>query len=283
MAATTDVLRATGFPVVDLALARRLERAEGMANAATVEARRVVQPEVGAEWIEVAGLYAMFDGPASPLTQTYGLGLFGKFLTPEFDRVEEFFSQRGAATFHEVSSFVAPETLNLLSARGYAPMEASTVLVRPTAAPLSSRPSQISVRLIDAHEVAIWSRVAAEAWGTESPDLKSFLESMGAVVARARGVTCFLAERDGEPIATGALNIHNGVALLAGAATIPAARKQGAQRELLRARLEFAAEHDIELAMVVTLPGSASQRNAERQGFRPVYTRAKWHRPRNQA
>jgi hypothetical protein len=30
--------------------------------------------------------------------------------------------------------------------------------------------------------------------------------------------------------------------------------------------------------MVVTLPGTASQRNAERQGFRPVYTRAKWQR-----
>jgi GNAT superfamily N-acetyltransferase len=279
MAATTEVLRASGFPVVDLALARRLERAEGMANAASVDARRAVQPDVGAEWIEVAGLYAMFDGPASPLTQTYGLGLFDSFLTPEFERVEEFFSRRGAPTFHEVSSFVASETLNVLSARGYAPMEASTVLVRPASAPLSLQSSPISVRPIEAREVDVWSRVAAEAWGAESPDLRSFLESMGTIVARARGVTCFLAERDGEPIATAALNVCNGVALLAGAATVPAARKQGAQRELLRARLEFAAERNIELAMVVTLPGSASQRNAERQGFRAVYTRAKWQRP----
>jgi GNAT superfamily N-acetyltransferase len=279
MASTTEVLRASGFPVVDLALARRLERAEGMANAASVDARRAAQPDVGAEWIEVAGLYAMFDGPASPLTQTYGLGLFDSFLTPEFERVEEFFSRRGAPTFHEVSSFVASETLNVLSARGYAPMEASTVLVRPVSAPLSLQSSPISVRPIEAREVDVWSRVVAEAWGAESPDLRSFLESMGTIVARARGVTCFLAERDGEPIATAALNVCNGVALLAGAATVPAARKQGAQRELLRARLEFAAERDIELAMVVTLPGSASQRNAERQGFRPVYTRAKWQRP----
>jgi hypothetical protein len=28
--------------------------------------------------------------------------------------------------------------------------------------------------------------------------------------------------------------------------------------------------------MMVALPGSASQRNAERQGFRIAYTRTKW-------
>jgi hypothetical protein len=28
--------------------------------------------------------------------------------------------------------------------------------------------------------------------------------------------------------------------------------------------------------MMVALPGSGSQRNAERQGFRTVYTRTKW-------
>jgi N-acetylglutamate synthase-like GNAT family acetyltransferase len=91
-------------------------------------------------------------------------------------------------------------------------------------------------------------------------------------------MTCFVAERDGEVIAAGALNVANGIALLAGAATIPSARKQGAQRALLHARLRFAVERGVDLAMVVTQPGSASQRNAERQGFRPVYTRAKWQR-----
>lgn len=68
-----------GFPTVDLTLARQLERAEAMANAASVESRRAVQPDIGAEWIEVAGVYAMFDGPESPLTQTFGLGISIRF------------------------------------------------------------------------------------------------------------------------------------------------------------------------------------------------------------
>jgi N-acetylglutamate synthase-like GNAT family acetyltransferase len=267
------------FPLVDIALARRLERAEGMANAASVDSRRECQPGVGAEWTEVAGVYAMFDGPASPLTQTFGLGLFEPFLRAEFDRIEEFFERRDAPTFHEVSSFAPPETLALLSARGYSPIEASTVLVRPTSATPLIEASEIAVRTIEPSETAQWSRVAADAWGSESPELRDFIEEIGGVVARAHGVTCFIAEREGAPIATAALNVQSGVALLAGAATIPSARRQGAQRELLRSRLAFAAAHGIELAMVVTQPGSASQRNAERQGFRPVYTRAKWQRP----
>jgi hypothetical protein len=267
-----------GLPTVDLTLARRLERAEAMANAASVESRSIVQPDVGAKWIDVAGVYAMFDGPESPLTQTFGLGIFDPFLDREFDQIEQFFRDRGAPTFHEISSFAAPETLNCLSARGYSPFETSTVLIRSTTASAAAS-GPITVRPIREDEVPVWSRIAAQGWASDSPELTAFLENIGAVVCRARNVTSFFAELDGQPIATAGLNINNGVALLAGAATIPSARKQGAQRALLRARLAFAAARSIDLAMVVTAPGSASQRNAERQGFRPVYMRAKWRSP----
>jgi N-acetylglutamate synthase-like GNAT family acetyltransferase len=85
-------------------------------------------------------------------------------------------------------------------------------------------------------------------------------------------------ERDGEMIATASLGIHEGVALLAGASTIPSARQLGAQAALLAARLADARERGCTVAMMVTSPGSASQRNAERSGFRVAYTRTKWQR-----
>jgi hypothetical protein len=266
------------FPIVDLTLARRLERAEAMASTAFVDARRTLQPDTGAEWIDVAGVYAMFDGPNSPLTQTFGLGLFEPFLARQFDEVEDFFARRGAATSHEVSSFIALETLSLLSARGYVPIEASTVLIRPTSTVPTPDSGAVTVRSIGLDEVPTWCRIAGQGWGSESAELGSFIEKFGAVVAQARGVTCFLAELDRTPIAAAALNITNGIALLAGAATIPAARRRGAQLALLHARLAFAGARGIDLAMVAAQPGSASQRKAERQGFRPVYTRAKWQR-----
>ena len=88
----------------------------------------------------------------------------------------------------------------------------------------------------------------------------------------------FLAEADGAAIATGGLTIHGGVALLAGASTVPEGRRLGAQNALLAARLHFAAEQGCDIAMMCALPGSASQRNAERHGFRIAYTRVKWRK-----
>jgi hypothetical protein len=66
------------------------------------------------------------------------------------------------------------------------------------------------------------------------------------------------------------------VALFAGAATIPGARNRGAQRALLDARMRHAFHAGCDLAMMCAAPGSASQRNAERLGFRIAYTRTKW-------
>jgi GNAT superfamily N-acetyltransferase len=265
-------------PPASLALARRLEGAEAAANAAFVDARRQLQPDLGATWIAVAGAYAMFDGPASPLTQTFGLGLFEPFLAPQFETVEAFFRSRGAATCHEVCSFAASETSNLLETRGYAPIEDSTVLIRSTTTAAPPDAGDLTVHRIDAAEGTQWARTAAHGWASESTELAAFIEGLGMAIAQARGSHCFLATIAGEPVAAGAVHLSADVALLAGASTIPSARRRGAQQALLQARLAFAAAQGIDLAMVVTQPASASQRNAERQGFRPVYGRRKWQR-----
>ena len=86
----------------------------------------------------------------------------------------------------------------------------------------------------------------------------------------------FLAELEGNASAAGALFVESGVALLAGAATVPEARGRGLQAALLQERLKYAFEHGCDLAMMVAEAGSGSQRNAERQGFRIAYTRMKW-------
>lgn len=65
-----------GYPLVDVTLARRLERAEGASSARSCEASARAVPGRRAEWIAVNGTYAMFDGPESPITQTFGFGMF---------------------------------------------------------------------------------------------------------------------------------------------------------------------------------------------------------------
>jgi GNAT superfamily N-acetyltransferase len=225
----------------------------------------------------------MFDGAGSPITQTFGLGLFAPAADADLAELEAFFDARGADTHHEVSPLADPALLALLPARGYRPVELSTVLHRPLgdAAPAAAarRPGPLPVaRPIAGDELAAWAEVSMRGWG-EQPELSPFMRDFGLVTGRSRGSSCFVAELDGLVVATGAVALHGGVALLAGASTLPAWRGRGAQAALLAARLAFAAERGCDLAMMGAAPGSTSQTNAERQGFRVAYTRIKWHRP----
>lgn len=263
------------IPFADRALARRIERAEGHANAAFVQSRAAVDPASGATFLDVGGTYALFDGVHSPLTQTFGLGVAETPSAPVLDTIEAFFRDRGAAVMHEVSPAVDPSVLALLSSRGYHPIELTSLLYQPIDATALAASSDIAVRLTRDGEADHWAAVAADGWG-ESPEIVAFVRAMGEVSARATDTYTFFAEMLGEPIATGSLHLHGGVAVLAGASTIPSARRRGAQSALLSARLMFAREHGCDLAVMGALPGSASQRNAERNGFRVAYTRIKW-------
>ncbi|HWS89532.1 MAG TPA: GNAT family N-acetyltransferase [Pyrinomonadaceae bacterium] len=266
------------FIFSDLGLARRLERAEGRGNVEFVEARAEVEPESGACWTEVAGAYAMFDGVESPLTQTFGLGLFETPSDADLERVEEFFGARGAPVYHEVSPLADPATFVLLNGRGYEPFEFTSVMFRPLspyACAARPRDTGLRVRVVGPEEHELWARTAARGWG-EFEGLGDFMLGLSRVSAARKHAPSFLAELDGRAVATGALSIWEGVALLAGASTVPEARRRGAQLALLDARLAYAAERGCDLAMTCAAPGSASQRNAERQGFRIAYTRAKW-------
>lgn len=263
----------------DLSLSRRLEGAEGRSNAELVTARSRLRPDSGAEWCRVAGAWALYDGVDSPCTQTFGLGLFETASDADMDRIETFFRERGADVCHEVSPLAAPDLLGRLTTRGYGPIELSSVLFREITDDLGlegASDESLRTRVVDAEEAGTWGQVAARGWSDVAPELEDYLKDLG-TINEARGDTvCFVAEARGEPVAAGALCIQEGVALLAGASTVPAWRRRGAQLALLRSRLEHAVEKGCDLAMVVTQPGSASQRNAERRGFRVAYTRIKW-------
>jgi hypothetical protein len=266
------------FVFADLNLSQRLERAEAQGNVDFVEARAAAEPESGACWTEVAGCYAMFDGVESPLTQTFCLGLCETASGTDLGRLEEFFKERGAQVYHEVSPLADPQTFPLLSGRGYEPFEFTSVMFRPLRASVAApRDPGVSVRVVGPDEHELWAQTAARGWG-EFEGLGDFMLGLSRVSAARKDALSFLAELDGSAVATGALSIREGVALLAGASTVPEARRRGAQLALLDARLAYAARHGCDLAMMCALPGSPSQRNAERQGFRIAYTRIKWRR-----
>ena len=268
------------YPFADLALSRRLERTEAQSNIDFVEARAKAYPESRAVHVEVAGAHAMFDGVDSPLTQTFCLGIEQPVTKADLDRIESFFRDLGAPVFHEVSPLADPTALALLSESGYEPFEFTSVMYQPIRADMfadASKQGGVRARVIGLDENEVWAETSARGW-SESPELSAFMLTFSRVSALKTSGHAFLAELEGKPIAAGGLTIHGGVALFAGASTVPEGRRQGAQNALLEARLRFAAERGCDVAMMCALPGSASQRNAERQGFRIAYTRIKWRK-----
>ncbi len=260
--------------VADLVLARRLESTEGRANAAFVDAQARLDPSSGAIWKEIGGTFAMFAGVGSPLTQTFGLGLHQPLGDKDLDALERFFGLRGSAVFHEVSPLAGVGVSASLAARAYRPIEMSNVLYQSIDTTTRvARRDAFAVRVASPDDVKAYAKTSAQGW-SEQVEVLPFIESFAHLSMAA--ATCFLAERDGAPVGAAALFMHAGTALLAGASTVPSARRQGVQNALLDARLRLAAERGCDLAMMVAAPGSSSQRNAERQGFRIAYTRTKW-------
>jgi hypothetical protein len=258
----------------DLPLARRLEQTEAQGNAAFVDAQARLDPASGAIWRTAGGTSVMFAGVGSPITQTFGLGLHEPLRETDLDAIERFFTSRGSAVIHEVCPLAGVAVLATLTKRGYKPVELSSVLYRPidSGTPIYAD-SLLTVRKVERQDAALYGKVSAQGW-SEHPELMPYIEEFAKLSVEC--ATCFIAQRDGKPIATAALFMHGGTALLAGASTIPEGRRLGAQNALLDMRLHTAASSGCDLAMMVAAPGSASQRNAERQGFQIAYTRTKW-------
>jgi len=260
----------------DLPLAQRLEGHDARGNAACMEAYARFYPDVGALALPVSGGYAMYAGVDSPLTQAMGLGMSRPVSAADLDRMETFYRDRGTAVHIELCPLADPSLIALLNERGYRVEEYSNVLARPLDSYELEAPirSEAQVYVPSGNEVELWARTVVEGCAEDAAEASSLLP-LFLTFSRMPAATCFLAGLDGQPAGGGVVSTDGGVAALFGAGTRPAFRNRGVQTALLRARLAFAVEAGCDVAMIVTLPGSTSQRNAERQGFRVMYTRSK--------
>jgi hypothetical protein len=187
----------------DLALARRLERTEAHACKEFALARRRVDPASDATWMECGGATAVFDGADSPITQTFGLGMFAPVTDAVLDEIEEFFAGRGASVQHEVCPLAGVEALDLLCRRGHRPVEIASVMAQPVWEPQAVEGFGIRVREIVPEEIPVWSEVSARAWSHGHPELLEFVQGFGEIVAAREHTVSFLAEINGVPAAAG--------------------------------------------------------------------------------
>lgn len=274
---------------VERALSQCLERAEGMAGSRFCDARRRLDSQSAATWQEIHGAIACFDQVASPLTQAFGTGLTSDWNNNGLDELEGFYRQRNSPCALEISPLVEISLLQELVLRAYRPIEQSNVLIQPltqVASYESNHGSSLEtseartegiVRITKQEESQRWSKASLEGWQPPS-EWEPFFRSFGDLVSQSEALIPVVWEVNSEFQATALLVLCGEVAILAGASTRPSFRRRGAQNRLLDARLEIARNAGCRYAMMAAIPGSASQRNAERWGFRVAYTRTKWER-----
>jgi GNAT superfamily N-acetyltransferase len=259
----------------DLDLARRLEETESFASEAFAREFSRRRPEVGVAVEPLAGGRAVFAGPGSPLTEAKAMGLHGPVTEADLDRLEAFYFGRGEPCRVFVCPMADPSLVEGLGRRGYRLSGFENFLAMPLVPDDSGAPATpgIEVRPAEPDVADLYASVVTPNFaGPEGPsdDLRDMLASMFGM----GHCSAFLAFVDGQPAGGGAVLIHRGVALLAGAATLLPYRNRGVHAALHHARLALARRSGCDLAAQGAQPGSTSQRNAERRGLRVAYTRA---------
>jgi GNAT superfamily N-acetyltransferase len=234
-------------------------------------------------WESIAGGTAVYAGDGNPYSRAIGLGLYGPVAEPDLARMEAFYADRNLAPELSLCPLADESMVDALGARGYR----IRMFMHTWFCPLTDEGPRtkderwptvagVTVRPIKPGEADLWVRTAWHGFaGDDVAPPDDLVISPYPTMAHA---TCWLAWLDGErlgdePAGAGSLAIHNGVAELFGTSTRPSCRGRGVQTALMHARMAAAAAAGCDLIAVHTDPGSASQRNVERAGFRLAYTK----------
>ncbi len=265
-------------PLLDMELAREIELAEGEAAVTCARMMKAMQAESVSAVETIAGGYAVYCGANSPVTQAVGLGLNGPVSREEFDRLEEFYFSRNEAVRVETCPMADATLLEHYKERGYHVSEFTNVMVRGIAEDERWKAVEgVEVRQVGPGEIDLWTLTVAQGFAEHFPVTAEILEVMK-LFAMGKNSECYLARVDGRVAGGATLALREKVAGLFGASTLPDFRRRGVQTALLRARLRRAAEAGCSMGVSMAQPGSVSQRNIVRQGFRVLYTRVKFER-----
>lgn len=259
------------------ATAARIDRVEARLSCA------IADTLIGANVVPLPLVTHLGDGAAvlarrgSPMNKLIGAGFTGPLDPNLLSLIETSWHARGEPVRVELASLASPETAEQLGERGYRLMGCEHVLVRPLTPADADRVPAHTVRQDDPrwHETLIAGFTAPDGTGAPVDDYaRDVIETAMQDFAATPGFQRYVATLHDDTTAGAAtLRVDDRVALLCGAATLPAARRRGVQAALLAARLRDAAREGCDLAVLTVAPGSLSEHNATRQGFTLGYVR----------
>lgn len=201
-------------------------------------------------------LTAVDAGPITVLSTAW-LGASG-LTAANLAAYEEFCRQHELAPTLHLLSHAAPKVLPLLTERHYT----LNYVLHVYAHDLQDLPTAPDLEIQQERDPQRWAELSAQGF-------EGGLEIMR-VVAAAPHTLLYIALLDGQDAGSAATSLVGGVAAFHGTSTLANFRGRGAQTALLTHRLHAAAGAGAELATVFVTPGTASERNIARAGFRLV-------------
>jgi GNAT superfamily N-acetyltransferase len=246
-------------------MSARYERVEAEAFAQLNEASGLPLLRVGgAACCAIPGL----DSPM--VNRVIALGIERPPTDAELDAIEAFFREAGVRYYVSLAPAAQGDLELRLRERGFSDGYAWMKFDRGVE-PIPARESALVVE--PTSEGVTFSQVVAAAFELPTEAVSSWSAVMG-----RPGWHLFLAREGVDPVAAGALFVHDDVGWLGGAGTLPEHRGKGGQGALLAARIERARELGAEAVVTETGQGIAdrpsnSYRNILRAGFAEAYLR----------
>ncbi len=259
---------------IDRSLAYRLENAQAWRGVYYAQAQARLLPDSGSTIQALGSGQMRYAGPGSPLNRAVGLGFGGPVAAAEVAAVEEFYRSCGAAPRIDVCPLADQSLVQALLGRGYQLERFFNILALPLppATPSPPTPPDVQLQTVGPATAELWIDTVAQGFAGSAPPSPADRRISAPNAYSANG-TCLLALIDGQPAGGGAMYLHAGVAELGGASTLVPFRERGVQTALLHERLRLALAAGCDHAIVITTPGSDSQRNVLRLGFTLAYTK----------
>jgi GNAT superfamily N-acetyltransferase len=255
-------------------VARCLELAQVWRSVGHAQAYQMLHSEASVQVKRAGSSFAIFEKPGSPLNRCTGLGFDESVSEHDVEQVEQFYHQQQAPSRISLCPLADPALLEILQKRSYQLEQFYSVLVRtlPDANAPIELPSSISIQRAETETADLWLETVAHGFSApEAPDVDTY--EILAPNFYAVNAIPYLAYVEGQPAGGAGMYLHEGVAEFGGASTLPAFRRRGVQTALLEVRMQAARQAGCDLGMVITSPGSNSQRNVERLGFQVAYTK----------
>ena len=231
--------------------------------------------EVGGTGRAIGSGWMSCDVPDSWADHATSLGLDGPVSDAVLDEFVEYYRSRKRVPRIKVSPYQHPSLLAGLARRGFTLLEVETVLVHFLKdLPGIDPPPGVVFRPIDpadSSDVRLFRDLNIEGFHSGGPVPEGVLPITERMVRSVRCRFCII-EVDGQPAASAGIEIHDGSSVLITGSTIPGFRNRGLQSLFIRFRLHEAARMGMDYALMGSLAGDTSERNALRFGFRPCFS-----------